>query len=73
MAMSASSMASRIESNISAITPIQGQSGANANAYRNSVMVAMCQGIISEIIADATVQVTGVTAGTATATGTVTS
>lgn len=73
MAMSASSMASRIEAAISAITPVQGSDPTAANNYRAAVIQAMCTGIIAEIVASATVQVTGVQPGSGTANGTVTS
>ena len=70
MAMTASSMASRIETYMSAITP--SQSSTNNTAYRLQMLEAMCQGIIDEIKTDAVVTVTGVTPGGGTASGTVT-
>jgi hypothetical protein len=59
MAMTASSMQSRIKSNISGITPVQGSGASAANAYRDAVTVAMCQGIIDEIKANMTVASSG--------------
>ena len=72
MAMSASSMWSRVKANIAAVTPVQGSGASAANAYRDAVGIAMCQGIIDEIKANAVVTVTGVTAGGSTAPGTIT-
>lgn len=77
MAMSATSMAARIEANIAAIPPVQGSTSGPANTYRHQVLIAMCQGIIDEIKAGAvvTTPVVGVQTGasTVTSTGTVTS
>lgn len=71
--MSASSMWSRIEANIAAVTPYQGSDPTAAKTYRNQVGIAMCQGIIDEIIADAVITVPGITTGPSIATGTVSS
>ena len=70
MAMTAASMANRIESYMSAVAPAQGTT--NNTAYRLQMLEAMCQGIIDEIKADAVITVTGVQAGGSTAPGTVT-
>lgn len=72
MSMSANSMAGRIEAHMSAITPVQGSDAGAANAYRHAVLVAMCQGIIEEIVASATVRVSAVQPGSGTANGVVT-
>lgn len=69
--MTAASMWARIKANIAGVTPTQGQDPAAANAYRDAVGQAMCQGIISEIVADAVVNVPGVQTGTSTVTGTI--
>ncbi len=73
MAMSASTMWSRIKANISAVTPVQTSDPATANSYRDAVGQAMCAGIIAEIIADAVVTVPGVQTGSSTVSGTVSS
>lgn len=69
MAMTATSMQARIKANVAAVTPVQGGSTTAANAYRDAVMAAMCQGIIDEIKSNAVVtvaSVSGVTPGSGT-------
>jgi len=58
MALTASSMASRIKAAIAAITPVQGTDPAGAIAYSDSVTNAFCQGIIDEFVANAVVTTT---------------
>ena len=53
---------------MAAITASQGQNTATVAAYRNSMLVAMCQGIIAEIQADAVVTTTDAQGGTNTGT-----
>lgn len=53
-------MWSRIKANIAAVTASQGSDPTAANAYRDAVGQAMCQGIIDEIKANAVVSVTSV-------------
>lgn len=52
MALTAASMASKVKAAIAAIAPVQGSSAANAAAYRDAVLQAMCQGIIEEVVAN---------------------
>ncbi len=68
MAMNATTMASRIESYMGAVAASQGQSTANVATYRNAMLIAMCQGIIAEIQADAVVTTTDAQGGTNTGT-----
>ncbi len=68
MALSASSMANRIESYMASVASVQGQSSSAANTYRGQMLVAMCQGIIDEIHADAVVTTTDAQGGTNTGT-----
>ncbi len=68
MTMSATSMATRIESFMGAVAASQGQSATTANAYRNQMLIALCQGIIAEIQADAVVTTTDAQGGTNTGT-----
>lgn len=49
MAMSAASMAARIETAMEGVTPEQLVGAGSISGYRNSLIVAMCQGIIAEI------------------------
>ena len=55
MALSASSMASRIEAYMAAVSNPQIVGAGSITSYRNALMVAMCQGIIDEIHSDAVV------------------
>lgn len=71
MAMTAASMKTRIRTAQAAISA-PANNGAAAAAYSDAMLQALCQGIIDEIKAGAVIQVTAVTAGGATAPGTVT-
>lgn len=55
MALSASSMKGRIEAYTAAVSASQSQNAATALAYRDAMLQALCQGIIDEIVANATV------------------
>lgn len=58
MALSAASMAARVKAAIAAVPPQQVDSGGDPTAYRDAILLAMCQGIIDEITANAEVDVT---------------
>lgn len=50
MALSKESMAAKIKAKIAAVPPYQGSDAADAQSYRDAVMLAMCEGIIEEIV-----------------------
>jgi hypothetical protein len=52
MALDANSMAGRIKTHVDAIAAHQDSDPAGMAAYRQSLYVAMCQGIIEEIVAN---------------------
>lgn len=49
MAMTASGMADKIKAAVAGVPASQGSDPAAALAYRDAIMLAMCQGIIGEI------------------------
>ena len=55
MAMSATSMANRIIQAMQGVEAQQVVGSGNIDGYRQDLIVAMCQGIIAEIQADAVV------------------
>lgn len=55
MALSAASMKARIESYTAAVGAVQVSTPGPANAYRDAILQAFCQGIIDEIHANAVV------------------
>lgn len=59
--LSAASMKSKIEAHMSAAGAVQTNDAGVAMSYRDSMLLAMCQGIVDEIQQNAVVQ--GVTAG----------
>lgn len=52
MALTASSMASKIQAHVDAIGEQQTEDAAGIAAYRTNLYTAMCQGIIDEIVAN---------------------
>jgi hypothetical protein len=65
MALTAASMAAKVEAAVAAVPAQQFDSAGDPSAYRSAILVAMCQGIIDEIQANAEVPVTaGSSAGT---------
>ena len=65
MALTAASMAAKVKAAVAAVPPQQFDSGSSPEAYRDAVLLAMCQGIIDEITSNAEVPVTaGSSAGT---------
>lgn len=68
MALSASSMASRIHANIAAITAVQVIGSGSIDSYRLDMLTAFCQGIIDEIHANAVVTTSDAQGGTNTGT-----
>ena len=71
MALTAASMALKIKTRIAAVAAIQTSVAGDTLAYRDAVMVAMCQGIIDEIQANGVAVVVGVQSGGSTINGTV--
>ena len=64
MALSNTSMASRIHTYIAAVTPAQVTGAGSIDAYRVEVLNAFCQGIIDEIHANAVVTTNDAQGGT---------
>ena len=58
MALVAAGMRERIKAHIAAVPPYQGSDAAAAQAYRDAVLLAMCEGIIEEIRQNAVVTTT---------------
>ena len=48
--MSASGMSAKVKAAIAAVSPVQGT--AVPTSYRDAVLLAMCQGIIDEVVAN---------------------
>lgn len=59
MALTATSMMAKVKAAIAAVPAQQVDSGSSADAYRDAILLALCQGIIDEIKANAEVPVTG--------------
>ena len=68
MALSASSMASRIQTYVLAVTPAQVVGAGTISGYQLAIMEAFCQGIIDEIHSDAVVTTSDAQGGTNTGT-----
>jgi hypothetical protein len=58
MALTKESMAAFIEARLAALDHSQTSEAGAAQNYRNQVLLALCQGIIDEITANAVVQTT---------------
>lgn len=71
MALNANSMAAAIKARIAAVSAVQSSVDGDTLAYRDAVMVAMCQGIIDEIHANGVSVVPNVQAGSSTVNGTI--
>jgi hypothetical protein len=52
MAMTAASMVNKIKTAIATVAPSQGSNVAAAQTHRDAVLLAMCQGIIDEVVAN---------------------
>ena len=65
MALTPASMAAKIKAKVGAVPPQQFDSGSSPDAYRDAILLAMCEGIIEEITTNAEVPVdSGSSAGT---------
>jgi hypothetical protein len=51
-------MKNRIESYMAGVAAVQVSAAGPANAYRDAILLAMCQGIVDEITANAVVHTT---------------
>lgn len=71
MALNANSMAAAIKTRIAAVSAVQSSVDGDTLAYRDAVMVAMCQGIIDEIHANGVAVVANVQSGSSTVNGTI--
>ena len=71
MALSASSMATRIQEYVLAVTPSQVVGAGSISGYQLAIMTAFCQGIIDEFHANAVAIVPGVQTGSSTIDGTI--
>jgi len=58
MALSAASMRDKIKSHMSAVEAFQGSDSAAAQDYRDKELLAMCAGIIEEIVSNAVCETT---------------
>jgi hypothetical protein len=57
-------MAQKIKAKIAAVTPQQVYANASPEAYRDAILLALCEGIIEEIILNAEVPIdTGSSSG----------
>jgi len=52
MAMSASGMRDKVKAAMAAVAPIQTSDPAAVDAYRDALLLAMCQGVIDEVVAN---------------------
>ena len=52
MAMTASGMMAKVKAAIAAVPAVQSSNGATTQTYRDAVLLAMCQGIIDEVVAN---------------------
>jgi len=59
MALTAASMMAKVKAAIAAVPAQQVDSSGSTDAYRDAILLAMCQGIVDEIQANAEVPVTG--------------
>ena len=64
MAITAASMMNKIKTNMAAVAAVQSSNPADALTQRDALLLAMCQGIVDEIHANA--QVSGVQGGSST-------
>lgn len=55
MALSATSMKSRIEAYMAAVGAVQTSDAGTAQGYRDAMLLALCKGIVDEIQQNATV------------------
>jgi hypothetical protein len=58
MALTAASMMAKVKAAIAAVPAQQFDSAGDPSSYRDAILLAMCQGIIDEIQANAEVPVT---------------
>jgi hypothetical protein len=58
MALSAASMAAFIEGHLAGVSHAQTSAAGSAETHRNACLLALCQGIIDEIVANAIVETT---------------
>jgi hypothetical protein len=52
MAMTAAGMRDKVKAAIAAVPPVQSADPAAVATYRDAILLAMCQGIIDEVVAN---------------------
>lgn len=52
MAMTATGMRDKVKAAMAAVAAVQSSNPAAVSAYRDAVLLAMCQGIIDEVVAN---------------------